>query len=103
MASSLPEGLTPAVQAQFRVLQARYVAGLAARWAEITAQQHSSALPQALHRLCGSAATYGFESLGRCARVAEQLAARGASAALTEALEMLKREIEAVEREFDQS
>ena len=103
MGSSHPEeGMTPSVQEKFRALQRHYVKGLGARWTEICSLQDSAAdLQQALHRLCGSAATYGFDALDRCARTAEQLSVKGPSDSLNEALKLLRREMDAVEREFE--
>jgi HPt (histidine-containing phosphotransfer) domain-containing protein len=81
------------LQTQFARLQQRYREGLAARWAQIEASPGGAALQDALHRLCGSAASYGFESLSRQARVAEQLALQDDVVALQQALRQLQREI----------
>lgn len=93
MASPLTEGLSPATQAQFEVLQQRFIAGLPARWQEI----HGAAVPQtlqaALHRLSGSAGSYGFEGISQRAREAELLATSGSHAALAQALTLLEAEI----------
>lgn len=91
-----PEGLPPALQARFALLQQRYVSGLAARWAEIEACPQGASLQGALHRLCGSAASYGLEPLSRQARLAEQLAGQDDAQALVQALQDLKREMDRV-------
>ena len=96
MVVALPEvgGLPPLLQARFALLQRRYLSGLAARWAEIESSPPGAGLQGALHRLCGSAASYGFDSLSRRARVAEQLAVRDDAPALAQALQAVKREID---------
>ena len=93
-----PEGLPLSIQARFAQLQQRYVSGLAARWSEIEVASTSqgSGLQDALHHLCGSAASYGFDLLGRQARLAEQLVARGDAPALAQALQELRLEIDRV-------
>ena len=93
MASSPSEGLSPTTQAQFEVLQRRFLAGLPARWQEIHAAAAPAALQAALHRLSGSAGSYGFERVSRCAREAESLATSGSHAALAQALSLLEAEI----------
>jgi HPt (histidine-containing phosphotransfer) domain-containing protein len=74
-------------------LQRRYVAGLPARWAEIKSAADFEALRQTLHRLAGSAGSYGFELLGQRAREAEKLVSSGPSMALTDALGLLETEV----------
>lgn len=76
------------------VLQRRYVAGLALRWEEIASAGDGKTLQTALHRLAGSAGSFGFERLGRCAKVAELRVAEGDERALTRALEDLHTEME---------
>lgn len=95
MAVTSPEEGLPTLRDRFVLLQQRYVDGLAARWSQIEATPRE-ALSEPLHRLCGSAASYGFESLGRQARLAEQLAARDDEPALAQALRQLKRQIDRV-------
>jgi len=86
-------GLPPAAVAQFRVLQQRFLAGLPARWQEIDLANSQLALKSALHRLAGSAGSYGFESLGQLARHAESLTSTDTSPEFTQALAALAREI----------
>ncbi len=93
MAGGLTEGLSSSAKAQFVVLRQRYAAGLASRWTEISTAQDSQALLAALHRLAGSAASFGFERLGQCARDAEARVAQDNPAALARALEEVLAEI----------
>jgi len=88
------EGLPPAAVAQFRVLQQRFVAGLPARWQEIDGADTQAMLISALHRLAGSAGSYGFKSLGQLTRHAEHLAHSNTSPELTQALAALDQEIQ---------
>ena len=87
------EGLPPVAAAQFRVLQQRFLAGLPARWQEIDQANSQLVLKSALHRLAGSAGSYGFESLGQLARHAESLTPTDASPEFTQALAALAQEI----------
>ncbi len=96
MAFSLTDGLSLATRQQFLALQLRYVAGLNARWLEISNALAPQAMQRKLHQLAGSAGCYGFERLGQCAAAAEILASSGAGVALTEALVVLKAEIDLV-------
>ncbi len=83
MPASLTEGLPREVAAKFQRLQQRFVAGLPERWRAITQAGSDAALHNAeLHRLAGSAGSYGFEHLSRCARAAEQLQSADSSADL---------------------
>lgn len=93
MPEPLTEGLSPVQQNQFEALRQRFLAGLPARWAEILNAAESKSLQLALHRLAGSAGSYGFDRLGQCAREAEALAVSGASAPLSAALKVLEAEI----------
>lgn len=93
MAASPTDGLSLETKAQFSVLQRRFVAGLPSRWLEIRTASDGASLQAALHRLAGSAGSYGYERIGQCAREAEALATQGASAALTRALAVLESEI----------
>lgn len=93
MAVPLTDGLSQEVKAQFLVLQRRFVAGLSSRWREIRDASDGPALQVALHRLAGSAASFGFGRIGQCARDAEVLALNGSSAALDQALALLESEI----------
>jgi len=93
VASGLTDGLTSSTSAQFTVLRQRYVAGLASRWAEIASAEDTQTLLAALHRLAGSAASFGYERLGHCARRAEARASEGNAAALAAALEEIQTEM----------
>ena len=98
------EGLPPSAVAQFQILRQRFVAGLPARWQEIDHAGTNLALQSALHRLTGSAGSYGFDSLGQLARRAESLAQSGKSSDLALALAALAQHIqqlqEAMPNEF---
>ncbi len=93
MASSVTEGLSASTLAQFKVLQQRFVAGLPARWREIEAAPTPQSLQTALHRLAGSAGSYGFERMSQCAREAESLAASAANGGLAQVLISLQDQI----------
>jgi HPt (histidine-containing phosphotransfer) domain-containing protein len=95
----LTDGLSSETRKQFLALQLRYVAGLNARWIEISGAPDLQAMQQKLHQLAGSAGSYGFEPLGLCAADAEKLAFSGASAALAQALVLVKAEIDLVRSE----
>ncbi len=82
-------GQSPAVQAAFAQLRARFIAGLPQRWAEIAAAPAGPARVAALHRLTGAAGGYGLTALSDAARRAEL--AQGAD----DALLAVRREIEA--------
>lgn len=91
------EGLPPAAVAQFRILQQRFVAGLPARWQEIDHAVSTTALQSALHRLAGSAGSYGFDGLAQLARRAEWVAQSGVPSDLPLALADLLRQIQQVQ------
>ena len=86
--------MPPSAVAQFQILKQRFIAGLAARWLEIDQADTNIALQSALHRLAGSAGSYGWESLGQLARRAESLAESGAASDLPLALATLARHIQ---------
>lgn len=88
------EGLSPAQQAQFEGLRGRFAQGLALRWHDIS-QADRLAQAALLHRLCGSAGSFGFDRLGQLARQAEALCASDDAAALTACLALLEAEISA--------
>ncbi len=94
MASHMTEGLPPAALAQFEVLQRGFVTGLPARWLAVETAATAQERQAVLHRLCGAAGSYGLEGLSQCARVAETLALSGPPEELTQALALLKGEIE---------
>jgi HPt (histidine-containing phosphotransfer) domain-containing protein len=85
--------LPDAVRAQFMVLRQRFVAGLPQRWQEIQGAADATALQAALHRLAGSAGSYGCEQLGECVRVTQSCAAGLDGLALAQALRQLQSEI----------
>ena len=93
MASSPVEGLPDVVLAQFAVLRQRFVAGLPQRWQEIAGAADAAALESALHRLAGSAGSYGCARLGECVRAAQLLTAGPDGAALEQALGRLREEM----------
>jgi HPt (histidine-containing phosphotransfer) domain-containing protein len=93
VAGGLTDGLSPSASAQFAALRRRYVEGLASRWTEIATAGDRQTLLAALHRLAGSAASFGFERLGQCARDAEARVAQGNATALAAALDELQTEI----------
>ena len=87
---------TPAdgASAAFDLLRAQFLAGLPARWQEITGAD-GRACRAALHRLSGAAGSYGCAAVGQAARLAEQAAAAGDTAALGAALASLRDELRA--------
>lgn len=66
------DGQPAAVQAAFAVLRQRFLAGLPARWTEISTAQGAAARAGALHRLAGAAGSYGLPELSQAARQAER-------------------------------
>jgi hypothetical protein len=99
--SSPDEGLSPAASVQFRALQRRFVAGLAARWVDIRDAPDSRSSCAALHRLRGSAGSYGFALLGRYAGELEVLAGHGVAADLAPKLALLEAEIRRLENQWE--
>jgi len=99
--SSPDEGLSPAASVHFRALQRRYVAGLAARWTDIRDAPDPQSLCAALHRLRGSAGSYGFAQLGQYAGELEVLAGHAAGADLAPRLALLEVEIRRLENQFE--
>lgn len=95
MASALTEGLSPAQLDQFRVLRQRFVAGLPLRRLEIQNAPTWQARQAALHRLAGSAGSYGFERLHQVSLAAEHLSAGADHDVLARALAALVTEIDA--------
>ncbi len=93
MASSPAEGLPSAVRAQFMALRQRFLAGLPQRWQEIEGAPDATALHSALHRLAGSAGSYGCERLGECVQAAQLLATGPDDAARAQALRLLQEEM----------
>lgn len=100
MASAPTDKLSATQLAQFNDLRQRFVAGLAARWAQIAGAPDELSLQAALHRLAGSAGAYGFERLGQFAREGEAQSLAGAGSALPPLLGLLETEIASVMREF---
>ena len=95
MASSPADGLSPAAQQQFEGLRQRFASGLVARWLAICQAADLPAQQALLHRLCGSAGSFGFERLGQLAREAEGLCASGDALTLAACLIQLEAEIKA--------
>ncbi len=93
MTSSLTEGLSPATLSQFKLLQQHFIIGLPKRWQEIDNAASPEFLQAALHRLAGSAGSYGFDKLSQLARQAEALATGSPTANLAQALSALKNEL----------
>lgn len=96
MASSPADGLSLAAQQQFEGLCQRFASGLVARWLAISQAADLPEQQALLHRLCGSAGSFGFERLGQLAREAERLCASGDAVALVACLGQLEFEIKAV-------
>ncbi len=96
MASSPADGLSLAAHQQFEGLRRRFAAGLAARWCDISQAADMPSKKALLHRLCGSAGSFGFDHLGQLAREAEGLCASGDAEALAACLTQLDAEIKAV-------
>lgn len=92
-----------AVRAQFEQLRRHFVAGLAARWAELRATDDASRQAQLLHRLAGAAGSYGFAALGRCASDAEAIALSRPGPALAAALDDLGRQIIDARHRFEEA
>lgn len=95
MASSPADGLSAAARQQFENLRQHFAGGLAARWLAIGQAADLPAQQALLHRLCGSAGSFGFERLGQLAREAEGLCALGDTVALAACLSQLEVEIKA--------
>jgi hypothetical protein len=75
VAPSPADELPPAARGAFEALRTRFLAGLPERWREIDEATDPAARVAALHRLAGSAGSYGCHELGQAARAAEVLAA----------------------------
>jgi HPt (histidine-containing phosphotransfer) domain-containing protein len=95
VASSPADGLPLAAQQQFEGLRQCFAVGLDARWRDISQAADLPAQQALLHRLCGSAGSFGFERLGQLAREAEEYCASGDTAALAVSLRQLEFEINA--------
>ena len=95
MASSPADGLSLATQQQFEALRQRFAGSLAARWHDISQAADGPAQQALLHRLSGSAGSFGFGRLGQLAREAEGLCASGDAVALGACLSQLEFEIKA--------
>ncbi|MDP9902264.1 Hpt domain-containing protein [Variovorax ginsengisoli] len=72
-------------------MRQRFVAGLAARWAEIVAAESDAQRQFLLHRMSGAAGSFGFDELSVVARRAEAAAeaAMAAGGRNAQALETL--------------
>lgn len=95
MASSPAEGLSPVAQNQFEVLRQRFAHGLTGRWHDIRQAADRPSQQALLHRLCGSAGSFGFERLGQLASEAERLCTSGDGEALAACLTQIDAEIKA--------
>ena len=93
VASSQAEGLSLATQQQFEGLRQRFSAGLVLRWRDISQAADRPAQQALLHRLGGSAGSFGFDRLGQLAREAEFLCASGDAAALAACLAQIDAEV----------
>lgn len=93
MTSSPTDGLSAAQREGFLLLQKRFVAGLPARWTEINSASNNPALRSALHRLAGSAGSYGFAGLEQLARKADAQCGADEVAGLKQTLALLDAEI----------
>ena len=93
MTSMPDEGLPPDIRQRFAVMQRQFVVGLPARWQEIEHAPDAATRQGGLHRLSGSAGSFGFDALGRLARQAELLVPGDNPAALRQALDLLRKEL----------
>ena len=87
------KGLAGAPLAQFQALRQRYIAGLPTRWREIANAASPPGRNAALHRLAGSAASFGFEHLHHCAREAELASCKANDVQLPKLLALLETEV----------
>lgn len=95
VASAQTDGISPATQQQFECLRQRFAAGLPARWLDVSQAADAALLERQLHRLSGSAGSFGFERLGRLAREAELHCVSGDAVALAATLNQIDTEIRA--------
>ena len=93
MTSTPADGLPPAIRQRFAALQQQFAAGLAARWHDIEHAPDAAAQQRGLHRLAGSAGSFGFDVLGQLAHQAELLLPGDDPAALAQALAALRQEL----------
>jgi hypothetical protein len=100
VASSPADGLSLATRLQFEGLRQNFAAGLRTRWRDISQATGLPAQQALLHRLCGSAGSFGFERLGQLAREAEGFCALGDTVALSACLSQLEVEIKASQAVF---
>jgi len=91
--SSPADGISLAAQKQFEWLRQRFAAGLPARWRDISQAADASALQTQLHRLSGSAGSFGFEHLGQLSREAEAHCTSGNAEALAACLDLINTEV----------
>lgn len=94
--SSQAEGLSQAMQKQFDGLRQRFVDGLATRWCDISQAADLPSQQALLHRLCGSAGSFGFDRLGQLARRAELHCVADSDVALAECLIQIEAEIRVI-------
>lgn len=93
MACPAVNGLSGASLAKFEALRQLYIAGLPARWREIALAASPLVRQAALHRIAGSAASFGFEHLKDCARQAELASCGTNDVQLSHVLVLLEAEI----------
>ena len=91
--STPADGLPPAIRQRFAALQQQFAAGLSARWHDIEHAPDAAAQQRGLHRLAGSAGSFGFEVLGQLAHQAELLQGDD-PAALAQALALVRQELQ---------
>lgn len=94
-----PEGMDPALSAQFARIRQSFADGLGRRAREIDNAANPTALHEALHRLTGAAGAYGFDSLSQLARAAIQAVHDGDAARQQVALARLKNALMAIQGE----
>ena len=89
MSSHLCADGFPADDGAFELLRARFRAGLAERWRRIAQAATPDQCHAELHRLAGTAGSYGYEALGLAARHALEATRAADGAPLASALEAL--------------
>ncbi|MFZ4624357.1 MAG: Hpt domain-containing protein [Rhodoferax sp.] len=93
MTSTPADGLPPAIARRFAAMQRQFAAGLPARWHDIEHAPDATTQHSGLHRLAGSAGSFGFDLLGRLAHQAELLVSGDDPAALGQALAEVYKEL----------
>jgi len=88
------DGLPADIRQRFAAMQRQFAAGLPARWQAIEHAPDAATRHSGLHRLAGSAGSFGFTVLGRLAHQAELLLPGDDAAALAQALAGVREELE---------